>query len=138
MSTRSNLRPQQVIPSPLANPANTGSMAANITSQPTILQSLSLISYGVSWTGTSPVGSLSVEASNDYALNPDGTVHNAGTWNTMTLQLNGASVTSIPVSGNSGSGLIDIDGTAAYALRLVYSAASGVGQLVAIVNGKVS
>ena len=138
MSTRTNLKPSQVIPSPQGNPANSGSMAANITSAPTVLQSISQVSYSVSWTGTTPVGALSVQVSNDYSINPNGTVNNAGTWNTMTLQYNGSAVTTIPVTGNSGSGLIDITDTAAYAIRLVYTATSGTGSLVAIINGKVS
>lgn len=138
MSTRTSLRPAQVIPSPQGSPANGNSMAANITSAPTVLQSISQVCYSLSWTGTSPVGTVSVQASNDYSLDPNGQVNNAGTWNTMTLQYNGSAVTTIPVSGNSGNGLIDITDTAAYAVRLVYTASSGTGSLIAIVSGKVS
>ncbi len=137
MSTRTNLRPQPIIPSPQGSPANSASMAANITSAVTILQSLTLVNYAVSWTGSTPIGTLAVEASTDYAAN--GTiVTNAGTWNPLPLDLAGASVTSIPITGNTGHGMIDIDGLAAYAIRLVYTAGSGTGTLSATINGKVA
>lgn len=133
MSTRTNLRPQTVIP------AASGNMATNITSTPTILQSLSQVSYAVKWTGTSPVGTLSMQVSNDYALNPDGqTVANAGTWNTVPLDVGGTVSTTIAVSGNTGNGFIDVNDTSAYAVRLVYTAGSGTGSLSAIINGKVA
>lgn len=130
MSTRSNLRPQVVI--------NAGDMSqTTLTSTPTVLQSLSMVSYGVSWTGTTPVGTIAVQASNDYTVAPTGGTGNAGTWNTLPLDLNGTIVTSIPVSGNTGNGMIDIDGLAAYAIRLVYTKGSGTGSLTVTVNGKV-
>lgn len=137
MSTRTSLRPAQVIPSAQASPANTGSMAANITSAPTLLQSLTKVSYSVSWTGTSPVGTLSVQASNDCLVNSEGGV-SGGTWNTLPLDLAGVAVTTIPVTGNTGNGMIDIDSLSAYAIRLVYTAGSGTGTLTATVVGKVS
>lgn len=138
MSTRTNLRPQIVIPSPQGSPANGASMAGNITSAPTVMQSLSQCSYSLSWSGSTPVGTVSVECSNDFSLNPNGTVLNAGTWNIMTLNYGGSAVTTVPVSGNSGNGFIDILDTAAYAVRLIYTAGSGTGTLQVIFNGKVS
>lgn len=138
MSTRTTLRPQQVIPSPQGSPANSGDMTMNLTSAPTILQSLSKVGYSLSWSGSSPVGTVSVQCSNDYTLDPNGQVGNAGTWNTMTLSYNGSSVTTIPVSGNTGNGFIDIEATAAYAVRLIYTPGSGSGTLTAIINAKVS
>lgn len=129
MSTRTNLRPYVVI--------NGASMAGNLTSIPTIMQSLTGVSYAVSWTGTSPVGTLSVQVSNDYSLNQNGSVNNTGTWTTLELDLAGTPATTIPVSGNTGNGFIDIDITMAYAIRLIYTAGSGTGSLTAIINGKV-
>lgn len=130
MSTRTTLRPQLVITS--------GDMSASLTSKPTILQSLTGVSYQVVWSGGStPVGTLSVQASNNYALNPDGTALNAGTWTTLTLSVNGTPSTTIAVSGNSGSALIDPINTDAYAIRLIYTAASGGGTLNVTFNGKV-
>ncbi len=130
MSTRTALRPQVVI--------NAQSMATSITSDPTILQSLSCGSYSISWSGTSPVGTLVLQVSDDYKLNPKGAVENAGTWNTAPVSVDGSTETSMPVTGNTGTGFIDILGTGAYAIRLVYTATSGSGTLTAVVNGKVT
>lgn len=110
-----------------------GNMATSLTSEVTIIQNLSMISYSSVWTaGATPVGVISVQVSNDYSQNADGTVRNAGTWNTLTL--------SAPtnVSGNTGNGFIDIDANAAYAMRLIYTRTSGSGILNVIVNGKVA
>lgn len=138
MSTRTNIRPQLVIPSPQGSPVNGSSMAGNITSAPTILQSLSKVGYQVDWDGTSPVGAISVQCSNDYSINAEGLVNNPGRWSTLTLSVGGSPVTSIPVTGNTGTGFIDIESLSAYAVRLVYTATSGTGTLIAYVNGKVS
>lgn len=138
MSTRTNLPPQQVIPNPRSSPTS-GSMAANITSQPLIMRSLSGMSFSYSWAGTSPIGTVSVEASNDYQENPDGTVKNAGTWNTLPLvNSSGVLVTSMPVSGNTGNTFIDIRETSAWALRTVYTRTSGTGILTSLATGKVA
>lgn len=130
MSTRTTLRPAVVI--------SAGNMAGNITSLPTVLQSITGVSYAVSWSGTAPVGTLSVQVSNDYSINPEGNVNNAGTWTTIELNVNGSPASSIPVSGNTGTGFIDIDITMAYAIRLIYTATSGTGAINAIINGKVA
>lgn len=138
MSTRPQIKPYVVIPNPGAVPTN-GSMAGNITGYPTILSNLSLPSYSVTWTGSSPVGILQVQVSDDYSLNAEGAVSNAGTWAVMPLNLNGAIVTSIPISGNTGNGVIDINAqTSAYAMRLLYTATSGTGTLTATVLAKVT
>lgn len=113
-------------------------MAGNLISLPTILQSLTKIAYALSWTGSTPVGSASIQFSNDYSLNPNGTVNNTGTWTTAELSVNGAASTLVPVTGNTGTAFIDIDVTGAYASRLIYTAGSGTGSLNVIVNGKVS
>lgn len=130
MSTRSNLRPQYVI--------ENGDMSGSITSQPTILQSLTVGSYTYSWVGTAPDGDISIQASNDYRLNQDGTVANSGTWVALFFTLNGSSVvSSAPVSGSPGNGIIEWS-TGAYAIRTVYTRSSGTGILQAVFNGKVT
>lgn len=130
MSQRTVLRPVTL---PSIN------MASNGTSAVTILQGLSILNYSVTWTGTSPVGTLSLQFSDDYQLSPNGeTVINAGTWNTVPLDVAGAIQTSIAISGNSGNGMIDIDLTGAYAARLSYTASGGTGTLIPTVTGKVS
>lgn len=130
MSTRTNLRPQVVI--------SAASMAGNLTSTPTVLQGLSLVSYAISWAASTAVGSISVQVSNDYALASDGAGANAGTWSSMTFQYSGALVSQVPVTGASGNGFVDITKTAAYACRLIYTATSGTGTLTATISGKVS
>lgn len=132
MSTRTNLRPQSVI-------TNGDMSLASLTSAPTILQSLTKVSYSAKWTnGGTPVGTIIVQVSNDYSLNPDGSVNNAGSWNTIPLQLSdGSTATSVAVSGNTGNGFIDVV-SGAYAVRLVYTRTSGSGTLNVIVNCKVS
>lgn len=130
MSTRPYLAPNPVI-------AN-GSMGASITGSPTILSQKSMLSYSFSWTGSTPVGTVSVQVSNDYALNADGTVKTAGTWNTITLNSGGSAVTTIAVSGNTGNGFIDIEQCSAYAIRPVYTRTSGTGTMQCIAVSKVA
>ena len=142
MSTRTTLRPQQVIPSAQASPANTGSMAASITSAPTVLQGLTKLSYSVSWTGTSPVGTLGVNVSNDCTISATGGV-TGGTWNALPLNvsLNGGTSAlsyTIAVTGNSGNGFIDIESLSGAAVQLVYTFTSGTGTLTATVKGEVA
>lgn len=128
----------QFSPFPIFNATTGQDMSSDITGLVTITQKLSLISYAFSWSGTSPDGSISIEASNDYSLNPDGSVNNAGTWNPLTLVYNGATTTTIPVTGNTGKGFVDIVLTGAYALRPLYTAVSGTGTLDGVINAKVS
>ncbi len=110
-----------------------GDMSTSLTSDVTIIQNLSMISYSCAWSaGSTPVGAITVQVSNDYSQNADGSVRNAGTWNTVTLS------TATNVSGNTGNGFIDIDAIAAFAIRLVYTRTSGSGTLNVIINGKVS
>lgn len=136
MSSRTSLRPQTVIPSLQASPASTTSMAADITSAATLLQSLTMVNYALSWTGTSPVGTVAVQASNDCLVSSEGGV-SGGTWNDLPLDLNGVTVTSIPLTGNTGKGMIDVDGLGAYAVRLFYDRTSGTGDLTVVITGKV-
>ncbi len=130
MSTRTNLRPTVVI--------NAGDMSDDLISLPTILQSITGVSYSLDWNGTSPIGTVSVQVSNNYSLNSDGTVANPGLWITIELNVNGTLATNIAISGNTGSGFIDVEKTMAYAIRLIYTAGSGTGSLTAVINGKVS
>jgi hypothetical protein len=117
-------------------------MSGNITSAVTILQSVTLGSYSLSWAGTSPVGTIKLQSSDDYSVFASGLVNNAGTWTDLplTVSLNDgalASAFSAPVSGNTGTGWIEWS-TGAYALRLVFTFTSGTGRLQATFNGKVA
>lgn len=131
MSTRSNLRPQSVI-------TNGDMSLASITSAVTILQSLTVGSYSYSWAGSSPIGAVSIQISNDYSVYPSGLVDNQGTWTTIFFTLNGSTVvSSAPVSGGTGEGIIEWS-TGAYAIRTIYTKTSGTGLIQAVINGKVS
>lgn len=130
MSTRPQTKPMQVI--------TNGDMSGDITSLVTVLSQQSMCSYSFSWAASSPVGTISVQCSNDYSQNADGSVKNSGTWNSLTVELSGNEVTSIPISGNTGIGFIDIDQLAAYAVRVIYTASSGTGSLQVTFTGKVA
>lgn len=109
-----------------------GDMSAPIISKVNVIQTLSMISYDISWVGTAPVGVMSVQVSNSYTQNADGTVANPGNWTTLTLS-------AVPtVSGAIGNGFVDVDATGAYAMRLVYTPASGTGLMQAILTAKVA
>lgn len=130
MAFRPELKPFKVI--------TNGAMSGNITSAVTIIQKISMLSYAYSWTGTSPVGAVSVQISNDYSVDTQGNTSVAGTWNTITFYSAGSAVTSVAVSGNSGNGQIEVFQTGAYAIRTVYASTSGTGTLQCTINGKVS
>jgi hypothetical protein len=124
MSSRPQFNPYLVL--------EDGDMSGNLLSEVTIIQKLSLISYSIVWSGTAPVGTITVEVSNDYTQNADGSVRNAGTWSTMPL--------SAPtgISGNSDAGFIDIYASAGFATRVRYTRASGTGTMNITAAGKVA
>ena len=113
---------------------NSVSTASNITGPATIIQFLPGISYEVSWTGTTN-GTISVQVSNSFRQNADGTIANAGNWTTLpTSSFSGT----YPVpSGSPGSGMLDVVGTECYAVRLVYTRTGGSGTFTAIPCAKV-
>lgn len=130
--------PIVVIPSPQGSPANGNSMAGNIISSPQILNELAGCSFSFSWTGTSPVGTIKLQGSNDYGVPMvNGKISNPGTWNDLTVNYGGSPVTEIAITGNSGNGIIDVTITAIYAVRAVYTATSGTGNLIATLFCKV-
>lgn len=132
MSSRPNIQKFPVI--------TNGDMSGNLTSSATLLPLLTVGCYTYSWAGTSPVGTISVEISNDYNANPspDGGKTNAGTWTAIYFTLNGSSiVNSAPVSGNSGTGVIEWS-TGAAAIRTKFTFTSGTGTLQSVINCKVA
>ncbi len=123
MSSRPLLAPFSVV--------TNGNMNASITSDVTIIQNVSMISYDISWTGSTPVGEVVIEVSNTYRKNTAGEVQVAGNWTPLTLS------DATNISGNSGNGFIDIDQLSAYAIRLRYIRASGTGTMNVTCAGKV-
>lgn len=124
MSSRPILTPMPVIVN--------GDMSGNITSSPTVITNISMFSYSITWSGTSPVGTITAQVSNDYVPATGGNPGVAGTWNTLPLSATGT------VSGNSGQGFIDIDQCGAKAVRIVYTRGSGTGSMNAVISGKVA
>lgn len=124
MASRPILSPYSVV--------TNGDMSGNITSKVSMLQNVSMLSYSIKWAGSSPVGAITVEVSNDYSQDASGAVANPGTWNELPLS------DTTDISGNSGKGFIDIDAIAGLAVRLVYTRVSGTGTLNVMVNGKVA
>lgn len=112
-------------------------MASSIISAATVLQSLTLGSYAYSWVGTSPVGSVYIQVSNNYSISSTGQILNPGNWVTVPLFYSGSIVMSVPLSGNTGEGMIEFS-TGAYAIRTVYTAMSGTGTLQVVICGKVT
>jgi hypothetical protein len=129
MSSRPLLAPNSVLP--LVNAVSTG---ANITSPVTIIQMLPGISYDIAWTGTTN-GTIDVQVSNTYRQNADGTVAVAGNWTTLP-HASFAGTYPTP-AGSPGSGFLDVVGTEAYAVRLVFTRASGSGTMTIVPCGKV-
>ena len=130
MSTRTHLAPYPVL--------NAANMALTLTGT-TNLKSLSVVSYDISWSGSSPVGAITVQVSNSYRQNADGSVAVAGNWNSIPFQNStGSVVQNIAVSGNTGSAFIDIRVSGAEAIRIVYTPSSGTGALTAVISGKVT
>lgn len=128
--------PQTVIPNARGNPVNGNSMASNIISSPTALNNVPMVSYEVDWMGTTPVGTVSVQGSNSITFDGQGNILSPGMWTTLSFLYQGSYVTSVPVSGNTGNGMIDIQLTSIYATRLVYTAISGTGTLTATMMAK--
>lgn len=116
-----------------------GDMSGSITSQVTVLQQKTIGTYTYSWAGTSPVGTISVEISNDYEPGiMDSAPVNAGTWTAIYFTLNGSTVaSSAPVAGNTGTGVVEFS-TGAYAIRTKFTFGSGIGTLQSVIMCKVA
>ena len=102
-------------------------LSVNITSEIVSVKNLDNASIIVSWSGTSPVGTLAVQARN----NGNGDV-NPEPWYTLDM---GAPIT---ISGNSGTHQLVFNLLPFTDLRLVYTATSGTGTLDAVITSKVS
>lgn len=125
MSSRPILAPYKVI--------DNQSMTSRIISKPTIISNISMISYEISWAGSGTAGPITVQVSNSYQPNAAGNtdINDNSHWTTLTLSAATA------VSGNNGTGFIQLNDLSAHAIRLVYTPASGTGIMNVIVAGKV-
>lgn len=131
MSVRPEIRPQLVITN---NP-----MTASFDGSATIIQKISVVGYTFIWTaGSTPVGTVGVQISNDFSLTPTGQISNPGTWSTYTFVIGTTAGTTAAVSGNSGSTYIEIPASGFYAIRPIFIFSSGSGTLNAWINGKVA
>lgn len=130
MAERPRLKPHRVLAD--------GSMAGDVTSEVSVLPEISLVSYTFSWSGTSPVGVLRVQVSNDYALDARGEVSSEGNWANISFLTGISFAASVAVSGNTGTANIILPPCGAYAFRTVYTRTSGTGTLQAWICGKAS
>ncbi len=96
-------------------------LSINHTSEITDVQNLDNIGISVSWSGTSPIGELFVEVTNDTDK-PD-----QASWIWTQLDFGAP----IAITGNTGSHLININQVPFTKMRLQYEAGSGIGQLTA-------
>lgn len=103
---------------------------SSITSAVTSILNMDNIGIEFTWSGTSPVGTCSVEVSIDYAQDGQGNVTNSGTWTALTIS------PTLSVSGNSGSIYVDINQISAPWIRSKYTKTSGTGTLQCYIAGK--
>lgn len=99
---------------------NSGDLSSDITSSETSVINLDKASIVIAWTGSSPVGTIEVQARNG----------DQDTWRALDL---GAAVS---VSGNSGNHRIVLNETPFTDIRIVYTASSGTGTVDAIITAK--
>jgi len=76
------------------------------------------MSFQVIWSGTTPVGTATVEVSNDHQEN-GGVVTNAGTWTALTTPAQ------LAISGNAGNALMQVTNLSAAWVRLNFAKTSG-------------
>lgn len=100
-------------------------ISSNAQSDQTSVHNLDKASIHVTWTGTSPIGVLKVEATNDSPENP------SAVWREVSFG------STIDISGNSGSHDLIFNEIPFNAIRLVYTATSGTGTLTAALSAKV-
>ena len=124
--SRKNVFSYQILP-------NLTSLSAGFVSNPTVVRNLDNVAYQINVTTTNSVGSFTVEASLDYAINEStNTVTNAGNWITLTLA--GGTPT---VNAANTNILIDLNQLPFEAVRLRYtSTTAGTGTCNGYVMGR--
>lgn len=99
---------------------DSGDLSSNITSEITNTKNLDKASIHLSWTGTSPVGVITVEAKNGEN----------DSWYTLDF---GASIS---IAGNSGEHQLVFNEMPFTDLKLQYTATSGTGTIEAVYTAK--
>jgi len=99
---------------------DSGDMSSNIESVSTNVTYLDVSSIAISWSGSSPAGTITIEARNGEA----------NAWTELDFG------STISVSGNSGSHRVVFTEMPFTDLRVVYTASSGTGSLDAIITSK--
>lgn len=107
------------------------SLVASFDSPATVIRYGDNVSYQINVTTTNSVGFFDVQVSDDYAVGPDNTITNPGTWNTLTLS-------GIPtVSGANDIISISLNQLPYFAIRLAYtSSVAGTGTTTAYITSK--
>lgn len=100
-----------------------GDMSGDITSVSSNIEQEDFGSYQFSWSGSSPVGTITVQASLDNTI-----------W--TTLQDSDQVDVSIPVSGNTGSAMFSLNELPFKYVRTVYTFTSGTGTLQSYIFAK--
>ena len=103
---------------------------ASLTSRAMRTAVLDNYSFQGVWSGSSPIGTLDIQVSNDHQEN-GGVVVNTGTWTSIYA---GATVPA--VSGSPGNLFLNVAAISAAWVRVVYTKTSGTGTLDVYFNGR--
>lgn len=95
---------------------NGASMTTNITSPSQSLDNCVRYCMQAYWSGTSPVGTITVSASND--------------------NVNFTAISSVAVASNTGNYMVNVDNPAYPWMQVTYTYTSGTGTLTATIAGK--
>lgn len=111
---------------PMFGAAGANMATASTTSSISNVENTDNVGIILNWSGTSPVGTLTVDCCNDYDTQAPTAAH----W--VSLDFGSA----ISISGNTGSHLISINQVPYTYMRVVYTKVSGVGTLFANISSK--
>jgi hypothetical protein len=114
---------------------NATSMGASVTSAATRIEYIDNIGYEVLWSaGTSPVGTITIQVSNDHDETDNGVVLTVGNWQDVGV-VDSAGVAPT-ISGASGDHFISLNQLPWKWVRLVYNRTSGTATLDVWITGK--
>jgi len=118
--------------------SHSGDMSqTSIASDPWSMDQMKGFAVQPIWTGSSPVGTITIQGSNDDGGTSGGNPPVITNWTTVSFKDNtGATVSSFSVSGNSGNTMIQDDAQYYRWARLVYTKGSGTGTLSARLEAK--